>query len=57
MYIYNGTNCIDIITTTRAKCFSVWFGWVWFYGLSTIVDYLMPNSAYTSSFSWSCRIN
>ena len=22
------------------------FGWVWFYGTSTIVGYLMPNSVY-----------
>ena len=21
----------------------VWFGLIWFYGISTIVDYLMPN--------------
>ena len=24
-----------------------WFGLVWFYGVSNIVDYLMPNPAYT----------
>ena len=24
-----------------------WFGLVWFYGISTLVDYLMPNSLYT----------
>ena len=41
------------------KCFSmnerifnisfrlIWFGWVWFYGISTIVGYLMPNPFYT----------
>ena len=23
------------------------FGLVWFYGISTVVDYLMPNSIYT----------
>ena len=23
-------------------------GWVWFYGISTIVGYLMPNPLYTS---------
>ena len=25
----------------------VWFGLVWFYGISTIVGYLMPNPFYT----------
>ena len=25
----------------------IWFGWVGFYGLSTIVGYLMPNPLYT----------
>ena len=25
----------------------IWFGWVWFHGISTIVDYLMPNPLYT----------
>ena len=25
----------------------VWFGLVWFYGIATIVDYLIPNSFYT----------
>ena len=25
----------------------IWFGWVWFYGLSIIVAYLMPNPLYT----------
>ena len=25
----------------------VWFGLVWFYGISTIVGYLMPNPIYT----------
>ena len=25
----------------------IWFGLVWFYGISTIVGYLMPNSLYT----------
>ena len=25
----------------------VWFGWVGFYGMSTIVGYLMPNPLYT----------
>ena len=25
----------------------VWFGLVWFYGISTIVGYLMPNPLYT----------
>ena len=25
----------------------VWFGYVWFYGISTIVGYLMPNPFYT----------
>ena len=24
-----------------------WFGLVWFYGMSTIVGYLMPSSFYT----------
>ena len=27
--------------------FCVWFGWVGFYGISTIVGYLMWNSLYT----------
>ena len=26
---------------------SYWFGLVWFYGISTLVSYLMPNSVYT----------
>ena len=25
----------------------IYFGLVWFYGISTIVDYLKPNSLYT----------
>ena len=25
----------------------VWFGLVWFYAISTIVGYLMPNPVYT----------
>ena len=25
----------------------IWLGWVWFYGISTIVGYLMPNPLYT----------
>ena len=25
----------------------IWFGFVWFYGISTIVGYLMPNLLYT----------
>ena len=25
----------------------IWFGFVWFYGISTIVGYLMPNPLYT----------
>ena len=25
----------------------IWFGWVGFYGMSTIVGYLMPNPLYT----------
>ena len=25
----------------------IWFGLVWFYGISTIVGYLMPNHLYT----------
>ena len=25
----------------------VWFGFFWFYGISTIVGYLMPNPLYT----------
>ena len=25
----------------------IWFGFVWFDGISTIVGYLMPNSFYT----------
>ena len=28
-------------------CKYVWFGWVGFYGISTIVGYLMPNPLYT----------
>ena len=32
----------------------IWFGWVGFYGISTIVDYLMPNPLYTyiSNMIW-----
>ena len=26
---------------------NIWFGWVWFYSISTIVGYLMPNPLYT----------
>ena len=26
----------------------IWFGWVGFYGISTIVGYLMPNPLYTN---------
>ena len=26
---------------------SLWFSLVWFYGISTIVGYLMPNPSYT----------
>ena len=25
----------------------LWFGWVWFYGISTMVGYLMANPLYT----------
>ena len=25
----------------------IWFGWVWFYGISTILGYLMPIPLYT----------
>ena len=25
----------------------IWFGLVWFYGISTILSYLMPNPLYT----------
>ena len=25
----------------------IWFGLVWFYGISTLVGYLMPNPLYT----------
>ena len=25
----------------------IWFGWVWSYGISTMVGYLMPNPLYT----------
>ena len=25
----------------------VWLGWVWFYGISTILGYIMPNPLYT----------
>ena len=25
----------------------IWFGWVWFYDVSSIVGYLMPNPLYT----------
>ena len=27
--------------------YEFWFGWVGFYGISTIVGYLMPNPIYT----------
>ena len=26
---------------------NIWFGWVWFYDISTIGGYLMPNPLYT----------
>ena len=29
----------------------IWFGWVGFYGISTIVGYLMPNPLYTYIFN------
>ena len=28
-------------------CKDKWFGLVWFYGISTIIGYLMPNPVYT----------
>ena len=39
---------------------NIWFGFVWFYGISNIVGYLMPNPLYTyvlniwfvNTFSW-----
>ena len=42
----NGEYSFDAITSRstliRSDCL-VWFGLVWFYGISTIVGYLMPN--------------
>ena len=29
----------------------IWFGLVWFYGISTFVGYLMPNPLYTYIFN------
>ena len=45
-------NCIDIscYELSRKPAYDlkmVWFGWVGFYGISTIVGYLMPNPLYT----------
>ena len=36
------------MTSDGGKCRFVWFGLVWlgFYGISTIVGYLMPNPLY-----------
>ena len=31
--------------------FGFGFVWVWFYGISTIVDYLMPNPDFTRIFN------
>ena len=30
----------------------IWFGLVWFYDLSTIVDYFMPNPLYTHTHKY-----
>ena len=30
----------------------IWLGWVGFYGISTIVGYLMPNPFYTCILVW-----
>ena len=39
---------IDIyLNLINKKNYKVWFGLVWFYSISTIVGYLMPNPFYT----------
>ena len=32
----------------------IWFGWVWFYGISTTVGYLMLNSLHTYKAYMTC---
>ena len=36
---------ISLLTTSQRACYTCSLGW--FYVISTIVDYLMPNSVYT----------
>ena len=35
----------------------IWFGLVWFYGISTIVGYLMPNPLYTYVYVFCTQLN
>ena len=39
--LFNAKSCLYICIRY------IGFGLVWFYGISTIVDYLMPNPVYT----------
>ena len=39
---------VDIVLGRRKKKIGlIWFGLVWFYGISTFVGYVMPNSVFT----------
>ena len=47
-----GGNCNKFNTRLQSYVCSgmIWFGLVWFYGISTIVGYLMPNPVFTYTF-------
>ena len=42
-----GNNMLGGVLTCCTLLHSVWFGLVWFYGISTIVGYLMSNPIFT----------
>ena len=37
----------NLLTSSIILLFIIWFGLVWFYSISTIVGYLIPNPLYT----------
>ena len=39
--------CYDILEILFYRFFMFWFSLVWFYGISTVEVYLMPNPIYT----------
>ena len=43
MFSYEGAVDVSVTDTLISKYNS---GWVWFYGISTIVGYLMPNPVF-----------